>query len=392
MIRIFILWLLLTSLSAGSSAQIDLRGTLFDAVTNDPIGFATVYLDGTSIGNVSADDGSFRIKVPAGRETATMIVSHLNYRTIAVSLTAQAQNLDLHLRPKAAVLTSIEVADDNLRAKNLKEFHDRLIGNDSWGRNTTVLNDEVIRFNRDARRMSIRVTSEEMAERLSNRTYRNPEWSEDGKCLTYDRPTNLKAVTTSALRLDLPHIGYELHLDLQQFESNYRNNRMSYLGTTFFIPDTTASARQQRKYTRARRAAYYGSSLHFIRSMIRGSLRQNGFQVVEVIKESTPGKTAETQPINLQDYIVAIGDGIYHLTGLEVRSIAVLYYGNRNAPGRTPSLRDSPSILQSRMLLIGKQAIIYANGAQGDTNLLFSGDIGGRAMAWALPLDYWPDK
>lgn len=390
--RFLFLWLLVLVASASASAQIDLRGTLSDALTNDPIGFATVYLDGTSIGDVSADDGSFRIKVPAGRENATMIVSHLNYRTIAVSLTPQEQNLELQLRPKAAILTSIEVADDDLRADNLKEFHDRLIGNDAWGRKTTFQNDEVIRFTRDARQVTIRVTSEEMAERLRQRTYRNPEWSEDGKQLTYDRPTNLRAVTTSALRLNLPHLGYELHLDLQHFESNYRNNRMSYLGTTYFIPDTLANLRQQRRYARARREAYYGSSLHFIRSMLRDSLRENGFQVVEVVKEASAGKTAQTKPINLQDYIVNLGNNTYHLKGLEDRNVAVLYYGNRNTPGRAPSLRDSPSILQSRMVLIGEQSTLYFNGAQADTNLLFSGDIGVRAIAWALPLDYWPDK
>ena len=379
-------------LSVPLGAQLNLTGSLTDAVTKEPVGFATVYLDGTSIGDVSADDGFFRINIPAGRENSVMIVSHLNYRTIAVTLTPQARNLELVLRPKAAVLTSIEVADDDLRVKNLQEFRHRLIGNDAWGRNVTILNDEVIRFDRDSRRVTIRVANEEMAKRLRNRSFRNPAWSEDGKKLSYDRPLNLKAATNAALRLSMPHLGYELYLDLQSYESNYGNNRMSFLGTTYFIPDTSASRSAQRRFRRNRRAAYYGSGLHFIRSLLRDSLRENGFQVVEVVKEPAPGKAAETKPINLNRYVVDRGDGTYRLQGLESRNIAVLYHGNRNAPGRTPDLRDSPRVLQSRMVLIGPQALLYRNGAQGDTNLLFSGDIGGRAMAWALPLDYWPDK
>lgn len=392
MSRILLSLLLVICFSAILCSQLDLRGKLTDPTTDTPIGFATVYLDGTSIGDVSADDGTFRIKIPAGRERATLIVSHLNYRTIAVTLTPQAQDLDLELRPKAAVLTKIEVADEDLRADNLKEFKRSLIGSDEWGRQTSILNNEVIRFERDARRVSVKISSKEMASRLRNRSYRNPEWSEDGKELTYDRPINLKAVTTSALRLNMPHLGYQLHLDLQYYESNYSKGRMSYLGTTYFIPDTLASLRQKRRFARARRDAYYGSGLHFIRSLLRDSLRENGFQVVEVLKESKPGRPPETRPITLTDYITDQGDGFYQLAGLEDKTVAILYYENQKVPGRTPSLDRKPSILQSRMVLVGPQSVLHYNGAQADINLLFSGDIGKRAMGWALPLDYWPEK
>lgn len=388
----FLLLILLIDFAFPLFAQLSLRGNLTDGVTGAPVGFATVYLDGTSIGDVSADDGSFRLNVPAGRENSVMIVSHLNYKTIAVTLSPSASKLDLSLQPKAATLTSIEVADDDLRAANLEEFRRRLIGTDGWGKKTEVLNDEVIRFARDARRVTIKVASKEMEERLRKRDYRNPEWSEDGKTFSYDRPTNLKAATVSALQLKLPHFGYELQLDLQAYESDYRTNRMSYLSTSYFIPDTTSNKRLQRRYARNRREAYYGSSLHFVRSLLRDSLRENGFQVTEVIEEPRPGKMAVTRPINLQDYIRKGEGGAYYLFGLEDRSIAVLYYGRRNVPGRSPSLQESAGILQSRMLLIATEAVLYLNGIQGDTNLLFSGDIGNRALAWALPRDYWPDK
>ncbi|MEM6771039.1 MAG: hypothetical protein AAF597_10680, partial [Bacteroidota bacterium] len=290
------------------------------------------------------------------------------------------------------VLTSIELTEDNLRADNIVEFRQRLIGDDAWGRKTTLLNDEVLRFARDARRVTLRVTNDEMAERLRRKTFRNPEWSEDGKKLSYDRPTNLKASTAAALRLEMPHLGYELHLDLQRYESNYRSNRMSYLGTTYFIPDTTSNKRLQRRYARNRREAYYGSGLHFIRSLLSNTLKENGFKVFEVVEEPSSQQAAVTKPIDLRDYLENQGNGVYHLTGLQERSIAVLYYGKRKVPSRTPSLSSSPSILQSRMLLIGPYSLLYDNGAQGDTNLLFSGDIGLRALAWSLPLDYWPEE
>ncbi len=391
MLRVFTL-IFAFALSGYLPAQLALTGRLTDVTTNEPVGFATVYLDGTSIGDVSADDGSFRLNVPAGRENAVMIVSHLNYRTIAVTLTPQAKELQLGLQPKAATLTSIEITDDDLRQKNIAEFRKELIGSDTWGRKAVLLNEEVIRFHRDARRVKVRVANKEMERRLRARSYRNPEWSEDGKLFTYDRPVNLKAATVSALRLDIPHLGYALQLDLQQFEKNYRNGRMSYLGTTFFIPDTTSNKKLQRRYARNRRLAYYGSGLHFIRSLLRDSLRENGFKVFEVVEEPSPGKMAVTAPINLQDYLKKVGDGVYHLQGLGDRNIAVLYYSSRKAPTRTPNLSESSGVVQSRMLLIGPQALIYYNGVQGDTNLLFSGDIGRRALAWSLPLDYWPDK
>lgn len=42
------------------------------------------------------------------------------------------------------------------------------------------------------------------------------------------------------------------------------------------------------------------------------------------------------------------------------------------------------------MFLVGETALILPSGTLGDTNLVFSGDIGDRKLAWTLPDDYYP--
>lgn len=374
-------------------AQFTLSGQLSDATSGEAIGFATVYLDGTSIGDVSRDDGTFRLTVPADRDNARLIISHLNYQTQAITLSPEQPQLRLALQPKATTLTRIEVEDEDLRAENLREFHDRIIGRDAWGQNATILNDEVIRFDRDVRRAEVKIFSDAVARQLKKRNHRNASWSADSTRYSYDRPTNLKAFTRSAVRIQLADLGYELHLDLQYFLSDYDMRMTSHLGTNYYIPDTAASPKKRRRYAKNRQKAYYGSSMHFIRSLLKDSLSANGFQVVEVITEED-GHTLEVPillPINLKDYLQKGAKSAYYLTGLGDRDIAILYYKKKRAPERITNPANKPNILQSRMKLIGQQALIYPNGALGDTNLVFSGDIGSRGLAWSLPLDYSPE-
>jgi hypothetical protein len=385
---------ILTFLLASTSlvAQFTLTGKLIDQATNETVGFATVYLDGTSIGDISADDGTFRLRIPAGREQDLLIVSHVNYKTSSVILSADQPVVNLMLQPKAATLTRIEVGDDDFRAENLIEFHNRLIGRDVWGKNASVENESVIRFDRDFVRREVNVRNEFIRNQLKRRNHRNAEWSEDGNTFYYDAPQNLKASTTGALLINLNDTGYKLRMDLNRFQNSYRTKRMSYLGSSFYIPDTLASPRQQKKYARNRLKAYYGSSMHFIRSLLADELDANGFMIVEVVKEATLNKPPQTRPVNLRSHLNKREDGNYEFFGTGDRKFAVLFYSaNGYRPIPMAERRGSAQPVQSRMWLLAGASLIHPTGTLMDTNLVFSGDIGERGLAWSLPADFVPE-
>lgn len=371
------------------SAQIDLSGTVTDSLTGESIDFATVYLDGTSIGDVTANNGTFRIRIPAGREKSTLVISHLNYQTGYVLLSPATTQLSVSLSAKAAELTRIEVDGADRREENLLEFRKSLVGQDDWANNVIIHNDEIIRFYRDTKRRTISSLTKQTSGILRRRNLRDPVWSEDGSSLSYADPVNLRATSKGALHVQLTDLGYDLHIDLRGFKSDYKSRQISYTSTNFFLPIKDTSPKQQRRYDRNRQKAYYGSSLHFIRSLLADSLAQNGFQVVEVLREPSDSRPQKLQAVNLRDYLRVNKEGEYILIGLSKNAYAILYYGDRPIKEK-PILNRIPKVLQSRMFLFGLYTLIYPNGTLADTNLVFSGDIGDRKLAWLLPDDYYP--
>ncbi|MEL7160204.1 MAG: carboxypeptidase-like regulatory domain-containing protein [Bacteroidota bacterium] len=375
----------------GLTAQVMLTGRVTDRDTEEPVAFATVYLDGTSTGDVTADDGTFRIRVTTARRPLVVVISHLNYVNQTLSVDDPAAPLAVALVAQGNELTRIEVEDENQRAKNLREFHRRLIGNDIWGKNARILNEEVLFFERDRVAQDVKVHGARMRPLLRRRNLPGASWSADSSELRYEKVLNLKATTRGALLVDLPDVGYRLRMDLKTFVNDYASRQMAYLGTSFFTPYTEGTKREQKKLTKNRERAYWGSQIHFGRALIADSLAENGFSVVEIVKEARLGGQPETAPINLAKFLVREADGSYRLRGLDGRKFAILYFfGSRFRPAPV-NRRRGTAPLQSRLLVAG-EAIIYPDGTAGDTNLIFSGNIGGRGLAWWLPSDYQPPR
>ncbi|MEM9526724.1 MAG: hypothetical protein AAGA31_08960, partial [Bacteroidota bacterium] len=294
--------------------------------------------------------------------------------------------------PKAAVLTQINIEDDNKRAKNLKEFHAVLIGKDVWGQNASMLNDEVLFFERDYRSSTVTVRGEGARELLRNRKLRNMEWSSDRKQLTYDRELNLKATTNGALRIGLPDLGYVVHLDLQQFTNDYESRQTSFLGTSFYQPVEDLKPKQLKRVIANRKRAYWGSRMHFARSLVQDSLAENGFALYEIISEKKFSGEIETAPVDLSDSLSYNELGFYELRNLAGRQFAVLYFGDRKYRPLPPTRRKGVPPAQSRFFMVAPVARIFPDGSLGDPYLVFSGDIGQRALAWSLPSDYEPPE
>jgi hypothetical protein len=377
------LLLILTLLlfSRAGHAQTNLSGTLTDAVTGEPVAFATVYLDGTSKGEVTGDDGSFllrEINLPA-----TLVVSHLNYVNQTLAVTNVSQPLAIRLAPSEEMLASVEITDQNLRERTLAEFKNLLLGTDNWGKSSSLLNDEVLRFDRDYVEKTIVVRTENMRKLLLARAHTDARWSEDGKKYYHALPENLKAVTVAPLEVALPHLGYVLRMDLNQFVAQYAEGRRAYLGTFFFADDEVV----KRKHLRNRQRAYLGSTMHFARSLLANALSTNGFQVVEVIKDSTT-KEETFQEIDLSTHLHQINEKIWELRGLSGRSFAVLYYADNKQRPLPPWKWKRAQPAQSSFYVEADSCVLFAGGVFGDATIAFAGYMGTRGLAWLLPVDY----
>src|SRR5690242_18284213 len=97
---------LLTFFSLSAFAQTRITGTVTNPTTNLPVGGASVQVAGTSIGVVTADNGSFTINVPAGK--TTLVVSFVGFKRKEVVIGNQT-NLSITLEEDASGLSEVVV-------------------------------------------------------------------------------------------------------------------------------------------------------------------------------------------------------------------------------------------------------------------------------------------
>ena len=228
-----LLCLFLTSLSL--TAQ-QVSGTVTDSLTGAPIPFATVYFDGTTIGETTNEEGRFTLPASSLRFPATLIASHLSFGNKSVQLREARSSIHFALRPLTLTVAAVEVTDQNQRLKNLEEFKALFLGVDDWGRRATIKGEDALVFEREYRRKRLSNARSFFPDGKIPPTLKNARWADDGTTLLFEKANNLTAISNAPLEIDLPDLGYVLFVDLQQFRTDYSAGITNRLGTYFWQP------------------------------------------------------------------------------------------------------------------------------------------------------------
>src|SRR5690348_4183306 len=89
--------LLLIAGIARCQTGVSLAGKVADSTSNKPLSNCSVYLNNTSIGTVTSEDGTFLLKnIPRGR--ADLIISAIGYSTYVLHLRSDSLPKDLRVR------------------------------------------------------------------------------------------------------------------------------------------------------------------------------------------------------------------------------------------------------------------------------------------------------
>jgi hypothetical protein len=106
-----------------------------------------------------------------------------------------------------------------------------------------------------------------------------------------NRKENILYVTADD-RLDIENrfLGYHLKYDLVSFEFNMRTHVMVYQGYPLFKDIETKRNGLKKRWLANREDAYYGSMMHFMRSLYRNKLIEQEFEVRRLIKVSDAEK------------------------------------------------------------------------------------------------------
>lgn len=313
-----------------------IKGSILDSSTKKPIPFAVAYFDGTSIATYADDKGSFQIDARK-IQSMPLVFSALGYFSSKVVDYSPSKEIIVYLTPKTYELSEVSVAtkgNPKIRLRNLKTFRTGFLGRTSNVDGCKILNEDDIRFTSSS-----------------------------------DRDT-LRAYTLKPIIISNKKLGYKITYYLNQFE--YINSLyLNYvIGTSFFEDDTSTNVNNY-NYKANRDSAYYGSKMHFIRSLWEDDLKTAGYKIINQNKDVSYNELVRvllsTDPNKLKKYI------FYEQPKPVMLSIKWKKY-------------------ESGLELLRNNIVIERNGFYFGPGIIWHGEMAKQGVADLLPFDYLPSR
>lgn len=336
--------------------QNTITGTVLDSLTQEPLQFATVYVNGTTKGTVTDADGQFELKDVSF--PATIVFSFVGYKTQAHDLVHNPGHLSIELKPNIE-LPEVVITDKKVKRKDLSYFKNMFLGDDRWGRHATIRNENAI-----------------MIENTN-----------------YNGASVFKAWASEPLIIDLPLLGYELYVDLVHFTVEHigGNTLCDMLGYFYYKPYSIGTKSKLVGFEKNRRQAYYNSSQHFLRSVYENRLEENGY-ILAMADNSTIIRLdiIKYNPIGIEKYSDIIEDSIMQIHGLKDKRLKILYYHKYD--GTPLNLKKNKTTLypfsESGIAFMKDTCVFYKDGIVIDNNIRFMGELSEKRVGACLPDDY----
>ncbi|MEZ0486116.1 carboxypeptidase-like regulatory domain-containing protein [Fibrella aquatica] len=371
MMRLVLLFLL-TTLTA--RAQFTLKGRVVNAIDDQPVPFCSVFLANTTKGTTADENGNFVLaNLPAGR--FDLVVSSVGFETLATPLnTNQPASLLVRVMPAANQLAEVQVraSRDPEWLEHLDVFLKNFIGSSKNAQACKIVNQNALWF--DDNRATLRLTG----------GAREP------------------------LIIENKALGYRIRYVLEQFLFDYGHNSVSYLGYPVYEPMKPRGRRETLRWEKARKEAYLGSAMHFMRTLHTRKTAEEGFEIRRILERADSTKAGGQWRVKRARYLVKDAlpatfvlneeSSTDSTTAMEFENlIQVTYTQEKESPEFVRSQSPFSSTLsvggpQSSIIsLTEPRVIIERNGNfYNPLGLIFEGYWGWEKMAELLPLTYEP--
>ena len=239
-----ILWLCLTAQTVGAQSNI-LTGVINDSATGKPLAGVSLFLNGTSKGTVTRNDGKFALAIPPGRYQ--LIASAIGYATYIKEISSRnlpsSLNIDLHNAAEELASITVEPFLKDGWKKYGSTFWKYFIGTTENASSCTIKNKDALRFH------------------------------------FYLKSNQLSVTAVEPLIIENKALGYVLEYRLERFVCDFASHIISYFGYPLFRDMPTDDPEKKKKWENNRQLAYMGSMMHFMRSLYNHRIREEGFLV-----------------------------------------------------------------------------------------------------------------
>ena len=250
------------------SAQINLKGNIY--FKNEPKSNVTVYLNNTTTGTITNNNGEFNLEVNKG--VYELIISHIGFKTIKYDFDTSTYTTPLIF----ALLEEESVLDEVVL--NGKE------NNDEWEYNFSVFFREFIGTSEFSNFCSIQ----------------NP----DVLFFEFDSENNiLTAEAIAPLHIKNEALGYDILYDLKHFSIEKKITK--YLGFSYF-KELKGSKSKQKKWKKNRLKAYNGSQVHFYKSVLKKTAKEDGFVINQFVRVKNKDRPSQEKLINARKMLTKL--------------------------------------------------------------------------------------
>jgi len=279
-------------------------GRVYDTKQGQPLEGATVYLNGTSIGTITDQEGRFFIKTKK-KIKASLIISYVGYKQVVIHEPYRNIAFNIVLQPEAGALEEIYLTTDTwTREKKLREFKKQFLGTTKAGISCIILNEDDIYLKFDERN------------------------------------------------------------DDQPKRKNPLCRYVYYEGSSFYN-NMTRNEDEIYRFQENRQKEYNGSVMHFMRVLVSGKLKKEGFRLFNGIYPTTKSKVFSI--FQEPDYYV-----------VRMKQNFFLKYKDKKHSLVSKEDKEEPFI-------------IYPHGSYiPPKSIRFDGDLAYERVGNALPLDYEP--
>jgi len=302
----------------------ELKGRVLDSKTHEPVVFANVYFNGTFQGTTTDTLGYFKLKLVSNQHLP-LTVSFVSYYSSEISDYISGEFLKVYLRPKTFELNTVVIKSGKTRRK-LKEriFKREFLGPNRTARYCIIENLDEIKL----------------------------KYSKD--------KSTLNAFTKKPIVINNTYLGYKIDYYLDYFY--YRNDTVFFQGAFYFKEKKIDDPEKLKTIKNHRKEAYYGSKMHFIRSLFNNNLKKEGYKVLGYNRYKYNYDSIMTHKNS-------------HYLGIK-NHIKISYRGRE----------------ESNLYQLTDSVYIAKNGYNHPYGIFWTGYMGSQRLSDLLPFEYNPDK
>ena len=239
-------------LSADLFSQFYIKGRVTDAETQLSLKGASVYINNTTKGSTTDDNGNFELG-PFSPGRYEVVTSFVGYEPLLYSAEVKTTDIRITFRLEKKVVTMREVLiiSKETRQQYLEIFRKNILGYSVAADRCEIRNFDEVQFT------------------------------------TGETKDEIIAFTDRELVIENPELGYTVYFELIEFYYNKVTTGTYFLGYTRYV-DWAKDDLAKKKWIRKRKQSYDGSTVHFYRSLLKKQLANEGFIAYELVAPTKP--------------------------------------------------------------------------------------------------------